>query len=177
VVRNSPITFLMGICLLIFPINIYIIGDWIGVGIQSAILNYKSTYLGTSLTHAFLDLNYVMSGVVQGKTAMSILAWFVGFLFLMAGLIAIILERYRVGSRAGHRSGYIYYIAGFLLLISIFLQYGVLFFGPPGISIPVGIPLIFYFGWYQLHVHERSKSESIPALDEADENDTGDIIN
>jgi hypothetical protein len=173
---RNPISYVMGIFLLVFPINIYIIGDWIGVGIQSAIFNYKSTYLGTSLTHEFIEVNYTLSGAIQGKTALSIVAWFLGFLLLTAGLIAIVLGHHWEKSRAGQRSGYIFIVAGLLFLLSIFLQYGVLFFGPAGISVPVGIPLIFYFGWYQLHLPGGSVSESTPLADESDENDEEEMI-
>jgi hypothetical protein len=157
----------LSLLLLVIPIHVYLIGDGIGVGIQSAILNYKSTYLGDSLTHAFIELNYVLSGLITGKTAYSILLWFAGFLLLLIALLSIILAGYHEEVR-DRRSGYLYLAAGLCFLVSIFIQYGIWFVGPAGISIPIGIPLILYFGWWY-HTSQMKKSES--SADEVEHSD------
>jgi hypothetical protein len=164
--RTRPIAYFMGIFLLVFPIQIYIIGDGLGVGIQSAVLNYRSTYLGTSLTDAFIELNYALSGTIQGKTAVSIMAWFAGFLLLLLGLIALILEGYQAEPRV-RRAGYLYMIAGFFFLASVLIQYGPWLSGPAGISVPIGVPLILYFGWwYQMYSVKKDTSGNPSSADE-----------
>jgi hypothetical protein len=168
-VSNRSLTYIIAILLLVLPYNIYLIGDGVGAGIQSPILNYKVTYLGTSLTHEFTELNYALSGVYQGKTALSVMAWFFGFVLLLIALILVILGSYREYPIIIQRSGYIFTIAGLLFLISIFIQYGVLFFGPAGISIPIGIPLIFYVGWYLIHTPRERESASQSQGDETDD--------
>jgi hypothetical protein len=168
--RNSRISYLISFLLVVIPINIYLIGDGVGIGIQSSILNYKITYLGTSLTSEFNEVNYVMSGLLQGRSAISSLVWFLGFLLLFAALITVLLRNFRENDELYQESGYLFIIAGMSFLLSCFVQYGILLSGPAGISIPIGVPLIVYFGWwYHQYTGESEENLSRNSEDLIDE--------
>jgi hypothetical protein len=146
--NTRQISYLVSLLLLLIPINIYIIGDWIGIGIQSSFLNYKVTYLGTSLTHEFTEMNYVISGILEGKSALSVTAWFAGFILLIMAMIAMLL--YDLGKEKGshHYPEHLFVIAGLSFLLSCIIQYGIVLHGPAGWSFPIGVPLFLYFGWW-----------------------------
>jgi len=133
---------------LILPVNIYIIGGTIGAGIQFPFLRYQETYLGTNIITILRDLDYITSGVIGGRSALSILVWVLGTGLLIAaiGYFAVRREEDYETIRkplalltAGGAAAY---------LLSCILQYGPLFHGPAGLSVPVGVPLILAVAWY-----------------------------
>ncbi len=133
---------------LILPVNIYIIGGTIGAGIQFPFLRYQETYLGTNIITILRDLDYITSGVIGGRSALSILVWALGTGLLIAaiGYFAVRREEDYETIRkplalltAGGAAAY---------LLSCILQYGPLFHGPAGLSVPVGVPLILAVAWY-----------------------------
>jgi len=134
--------FLHAITLLI-PVNIYIIGDWMGTGIQWALLRYQETYLGRNVISIFTDSGYILQGTFHGRTALSTGVWILGALLLVLGLlIALSQDREKLRRIRGYSL-----ISGSLLfLLSIVIQYGVLFHGPAGIVIPIGIPALLVMG-------------------------------
>src|SRR5512136_2847043 len=60
-------------CLFI-PVDIYVIGDWIGAGVQFTFFRVQFT-MGWSYISLFRDIQYVIRGVLSGKTGVGILLW------------------------------------------------------------------------------------------------------
>ena len=133
---------------LILPVNIYIIGGTIGAGIQFPFLRYQETYLGTNIITILRDLDYITSGVIGGRSAVSILLWVFGTALLVAAIVYFAARRqedYEVFRKplallvAGGAAAY---------LLSCVAQYGPTLHGPAGLSVPVGVPLILAVAWY-----------------------------
>ena len=134
---------LLHVITLLIPVNIYVINDWMGTGIQWALLRYQETYLGRNIISIFMDSGYVLHGILSGRTALSIEIWVLGTLLLVLGLfIALLMDR----ERSKRIRGYLLLAGSLLFLLSIVIQYGVLLHGPAGIAIPVGIPALLMMG-------------------------------
>ncbi|MDD1665406.1 MAG: glycosyltransferase family 39 protein [Methanomicrobiales archaeon] len=128
---------------LLIPMNIYIIGDWLGSGVQWALLRYQETYLGRDVISILTDFGYILQGIFHGRTAISVGAWILGALLLVLGLlIALLQDR----ERSRRIRGYLLISGSLLFLLSIVIQYGALFNGPAGIGIPIGIPALLGMG-------------------------------
>jgi hypothetical protein len=128
---------------LLIPVNIYIIGDWMGTGIQWALLRYQDTYLGRNVISIFTDSGYIVQGIFHGRTALSTGVWSLGALLLVLDLlITLILDR----EKSKRIRGYLLISGSLLFLLSNVIQYGILFHGPAGIVIPIGIPALLVMG-------------------------------
>lgn len=142
---------LFPIVVILVPINLYFIGDNLGIGIQFALFRYQITYLGSSFITILRDLDLVFTGFIHGRTAWSIITWAEGtfllltafYLNLFSNIIKILIKEaiFRKILGTSIFSGSILY------LMSCMLQYGPLLQGNSGISIPIGIPVIFYLGY------------------------------
>lgn len=138
--------------LLLIPVNIYVIARWVGAGVQFPLFRYQDTSWGTSTMTILTDAGYVISGTLVGRTANSLILWILGTsLLVMAFLAALTRDG---GSRARLR-GLAVVAASLLFLLSLMVQYGPLLHGPPGIAIPVGVPVLLVTGLIIL----RSPSE------------------
>lgn len=139
---------LLIVCLLnVIPSTILIIGDWLAIGIQFPWFTYIVSYQGTSLVSALTNLNYVTSGILSPKTAISIVLWEAGTVLLATATCLLLYEHANATPR--HRiPGILTILAGIALLASQVQQYGPLFHGPAGIAIPIGLPLVFAVGWW-----------------------------
>jgi len=62
---------LLQFLLFFIPVNIYLIGDGLGAGIQWSLFRYQVTYMGTSLILASRDLTYVLTELMGGREAVS----------------------------------------------------------------------------------------------------------
>jgi len=134
--------------LVLIPIQIYIIGDWVGVGIQCSFLRVQNADLGRSIIFITRDINYLITGIYQGKSALSILLEIVAFAFLISTIILFYLEK-EITMPLRKRTGGLIILSALFFTASIMAQYGLLFNGPAGVSIPIGIPLFFIIGgWY-----------------------------
>jgi hypothetical protein len=137
-------TFLLAIFCLLLPINIYIIGDWIGAGIQSSFLRFQVTERGTSVISNIQEFNYLISGIISGRSAISISFWLLGFILLIGNIVVILAGNYIPPLK--EKVNIFCIIAGSCFLISLIVQYGPLFHGPAGIAIPIGLPVLFVIG-------------------------------
>jgi hypothetical protein len=153
--RDKILLFLQGLLLLV-PINVYIIGDWLGSGIQWAFIRYQQTYLGSNLIFIYQDLNYIFNGFVSEKTGFSIGVWIIGLIFIVLALLLSTEIPGKVGIR---HAGILLIFGGAAFLISDVIQYGIFLHGPVGICIPIGIPVIFVVGWW-MYAGEGKKNEN-----------------
>ena len=129
----------------LLPINIYLIGDSLGAGLQFSIVRIQETYLGWSIIFGWQEFWYVADGIVTGRSAFSILLWINGVVLLFFAAAILLIS----GSKFGRKSVIIYGIGSTLLIISTMMQYSPLFHGPAGVAIPIGLPLLTLIG-YQL---------------------------
>jgi hypothetical protein len=147
---NKKILLLVQLLPLLIPINYYVIGDWSGNGIQWALFRFQETYLGTSLILITQDVGYVIFGILGSRTGTSVLVWYSGSAVLVAAFL-ITAYRFYVEQtfNIDKRLHLLPFFACFLFCLSCILQYGIMFKGPAGISIPIGIPVIIIAGFWQ----------------------------
>ena len=150
---------LINLLLFVIPINIYVIGEWLGTGVQWALFRYQQTYLGSNLLPVSRDIEYITLGVFTGKTALSVIVWFFAVILLVISLVLLVADQKEKTVRRKH-SGGILIFAGILFLASCMIQYGPLFNGPAGISIPIGVPMILVAGWWMWNGGCRVVSET-----------------
>ncbi|NQS74245.1 MAG: hypothetical protein HQP72_07650 [Methanoculleus sp.] len=139
---------------LILPVNIYIIGGTIGAGIQFPFLRYQETYLGTNIITILRDLDYITSGVIGGRSALSILVWALGTALLIAAIGYFAVRREE--DYETFRKPLALLVAGGAVayLLSCVAQYGPTLYGPAGFAVPVGVPLILAVAGYILKVED-----------------------
>jgi len=137
--------FLLLLVFFILPLHVYVIGGDTGIGIQGAVYRYQVTVYGNSLIPVTQDIVYVVNGIYTGKTALSVIFWATGTICLTVttwyGLV------YADSTRTDFTRKISVGLAGscILFLMSCIAQYGLLFHGPAGTSIPFGIVIIL--GW------------------------------
>lgn len=143
--RRIPLILLL--LLFVIPLNIYVIGDWIGTGVQWALFRYQDTVFGTSLITLTSEFEYIISGTLTGRTAFSISFWIVGIVLLVIAFITLAAMIAEEMKEKTHIPGLLVIASGILLLLSCITQYGLQFSGPAGFCIPVGIPFTLVLGW------------------------------
>jgi len=146
---------------LILPMNIYVIGDWLGTGIQWALFRYQQTYLGTSLIPVSNDFRYVLDGIMGGRSGVSVLIWCAGAVMLVAAVFLFIYSQYmEPDSRWSSYPPLVSMVAGILFFLSCIVQYGVLLHSQAGFSIPIGVPIVIILGWYLYRQNDRKEAAS-----------------
>lgn len=149
----------------LFPINVYLIGDAIGAGIQFLLLRFVGSFSGRSIIPVWREVQLVTSGIITGRTALSIALW-AGGVIILAGTAALLIS-----NRGEPRKNVVGYGIGCaFLVVSTMVQYGPLFHGPAGVAIPIGIPALAVIG-YLLWKDVRSgadpdEDDDEPALDD-----------
>ena len=153
---------------LVLPINIYIIGDAIGAALQFPFLRYQQTYLGNGVITVFRDLDYVASGIITGRSSLSILLRICGTLLLVAAIVYFAARRQESYDSFRTTLSLLVGGAGGAYLASCFAQYGPTLHGPAGLAIPVGVPLLFAVAVYIL---KAEGMDDEPEYEEEDEDD------
>jgi cadmium resistance protein CadD (predicted permease) len=138
---------LIHLLIFLIPVNIYVIGEWLGTGVQWALFRYQQTYVGNCILPISNDFEYISLGIYSGKTALSVIVWFFAVILIIISLILLVssLKDERIKRKY---CGGILIGAGILFLASCMIQYGLLFNGPAGICIPIGVPAILIAGWW-----------------------------
>ena len=147
------LTFLLSILLLV-PLNIVIMGDNRGELIQWAYFTFIASGFGLSFINIITSFEYLLHGVITGKSAVSSILWISG------GLLSIFSVLFLIGninkSRIFLHISALVLITACLFLTSIIIQYGPLFHGPAGVSIPVGLPLMFFLSYWFYSLHRKN---------------------
>jgi hypothetical protein len=131
--------------LFFLPLQCFIIGDDLGLGIQGAVFRYQMTTQGNSLIPIPFEIGYITSGIYTGKTAVSVILWALGTLILVCTTIFSLIQWNQL-----NRRGLKFIIIGIagsciLYLASCITWYGLLFSGPSGTTLPVGIIIMAMF--------------------------------
>jgi hypothetical protein len=130
------------------PLQCFTIGDNLGAGIQGAVYRYQMTVQGNSLIPITYEIQYILWGIYQGKTTLSIILWALGSLVL-AGTTIFSLISMNAFSR-DHLRYFSILIAGssIIYLASCMVWYGPFLYGPSGVSLPVGILMLGLFALF-----------------------------
>jgi hypothetical protein len=163
-VRRLILLFLTCVIFFILPLQLFIIGDFSGIGVQGAAYRFQISGYGTSFIPITRELMFVYNGTYSGKTALSLLAWIAGTALLTCTAAFSLL--YINNTQIKYYNYIMYGLVGscVLYLTSCIAQYGPLFNGPAGISFPVGIILILL--WVILiYRYPKFFCEKDPALE------------
>ncbi|HVN65779.1 MAG TPA: glycosyltransferase family 87 protein [Methanomicrobiales archaeon] len=139
----------------IIPVDIYVIGNWVGVGVQFALFRVQTAIGRWSFISLFRDIEFVIRGILSGKTGAGILVWAASAIILTFALFLFFFHEDACGSGGRNRgASYRKFIglslmgSGGLFLLSLILQYGPFFHGPAGFAIPIGAPFQLLTGYY-----------------------------
>jgi hypothetical protein len=132
--------------LFLIPLNIYRIGNNLGSGIQWAFFHYQQTIFGSQIFTIFNDLDYVFTGLIDGKSAVSLLLWSCAAFILIAVLTALVIGYLAEREIRDPWVSILVILSGFLFLFSCMAQYGITFHGPAGFCVPIGIPVVWAVG-------------------------------
>jgi hypothetical protein len=137
------------ILVFLIPLNIYVIGNRWGTGIQWALFQYQHTVLGNSLNLVSDNIIIVLTGIIASeRTAISLSLWVVGVLLFSIATIILILANIEGEISLVRKASLFTITGGLVLLISLIFQYGIGLNGPSGFAIPVGIPVVLIIGWW-----------------------------
>jgi hypothetical protein len=151
-------------CLFLIPINIYVVGDWLASGVQWVFFRYQQSYVGNSFIFFTKDIYFINNGIIYGRSAFaSEVAGIATFLLLLASFILILAFQCESGSYIKVVS-IVTIAGGSLFLIADMIQYGVLFHGPAGFTIPIGVPVVLLCGWWMYWM--KIPDDNIERLDE-----------
>ena len=98
--------------LLIIPVNIYAIGDFIGAGISFPFFKFQISFAGKMLFSISQELSYVLNGIYHHNTAISILVWIAASVFLISTVIVIFMNTVKRDIRLKHSGSTIDYFSG-----------------------------------------------------------------
>jgi hypothetical protein len=167
--------------LLVLPQSIYVIGDYLAVGIRFPLFRLQLGFQPVSgagnatagapvvnIITILRELQYIPMGVVGnvlGKTAVATYVWLVGLGMLIFADFLVISWQVLGNHEYARYPGPLILISGGLFLLWAIVQYGPFLLGPTGYSIPVGVPLLWYCG-YQFLQAAKGKGESHQAFGE-----------
>jgi uncharacterized protein (TIGR04206 family) len=156
------IPLILQILVFIIPINIYVIGDWLGTGVQWALFRYQQTYLGTSFIPVTKDISYVLTGVIGGRSGISFILWAAGVLLFIIATILVILANVNEDSSLVRKASLVTITGAVLLTVSVIMQYGIFFSSQSGFAIPIGIPVILIIGWWMYQEKFEDPFDAVP---------------
>lgn len=129
------------LCLIFFflPLQVFIIGDFIGIGVQGAAYRFQTSQYGTFFFPITREILFIFNGTYSGRTALSVLFWASGTLLLAYTTIFAFLHIDETMNNYYRPIAYGLIASCGIYLVSCIAQYGFFFHGPAGISLPVGI--------------------------------------
>lgn len=141
------------LCLIFFclPLQIFVIGNNLGIGIQGAVYRFQVTEYGNYFFPITREILFVMNGTLTGKTALSISLWAAATALLACTIVFAFIHVNDTTTRYYRQIVQGLFFSCVIYLGSLIIQYGFLFSGPAGISIPLGILLILVWTaviWY-----------------------------
>jgi hypothetical protein len=141
--------------LFLIPVNIYVVGDWLGAGVQWILVRYQQTYLGTSIIPVTKDITYLLHGTISGRSGIALGLWDFGTLLVITATILVISAYTSEDFSLVKKASLITIAGGILLAISDLIQYGIWLNGPSGFVIPLGIPFILIIGGWMYRMADE----------------------
>ncbi|MGA2162447.1 MAG: hypothetical protein ABSG28_09700 [Methanoregula sp.] len=173
--RTSPyaVPLILQCILFLIPINIFVIGDWLAIGVQWELFRYLQSYLGNSFIFFTGDINFITSGAITGRSALATGFNVTASAFLLLVLCFLLYVYLKKSSAYFKAAAIITIIGGCLFLLSDMIQYGVLFHGPAGFTIPIGVPIILFFGgWMYRMKFPDNEQEGTGEKETSEKNET-----
>jgi hypothetical protein len=172
--KRSPfsVPLILQFILFLIPINIFVIGDWLATGIQWALFRYQQSYLGNSFIIFTKDMYYIRQGFIFGRSAFAAGMNTAASSLLLLAFIVFLFIGFIESASLVKIGAIITITGGCFFLLSDLIQYGILFHGPAGFTIPLGVPAVLVTGWfiYQLEFPDthgdQSGEEEISGSDE-----------
>ena len=161
---EKKIPLILQILIFLIPVNIYVIGDWLGTGIQFLFFRYQQTNLGNGFILLNREIYFVFSGILKGRSAFSTIFFTAGVACIIIATV-LILYGYMQEEPGYRKSAIINCAAALAFVIAVFLQYGIFLHGPSGIDIPFGIPIILIIAIWQYRLSSAFTAESETAAD------------
>ena len=126
-VRQYLLLILLCIIFFFLPLQVFIIGDFSGIGVQGAVYRYQTSVYGTASMLIPREINYITMGIYGGKTALSVILWGLGTAML-ACTMAYSFIHAETPSLAYYRQvTYGLIVSCVIYLTSCIAQYGILF--------------------------------------------------
>jgi hypothetical protein len=144
--------------LIFVPLNIFIIGNWLGAGIQFSMIKIQFVDQGMSIINLIQELQYIISGIIVGKSIFTILMWAIGFFLIIISFICLCVLNYRQTILKIKYNGLLLVLASIFFLASIIIQYGPFFHGPAGTAIPIGLPVLFVVGAWMFIAGQKEEA-------------------
>jgi len=136
--------------LFILPQSLYAFSGYIAWGIRFPLFRLQYSDYGSSVISLFQELQYVIRGTIGGlgsRTAIATYLWLAGAVLLFAAAALIVSWHLLDNTSHARFPGPLIIITGVLFLFWGMVQFGPLFSGPSGYSIPVGVPILWYCGY------------------------------
>ena len=150
---------------LLLPASIYTIGDAVGAGIRFPLFLYQDTTYGASLIPVWQEISYVTSGLIGGRSAVSILLWALGTALLLVAAGYLVYSRGEAITAIRKHLALLTTGGAAAYLLSCIAQYGPTLYSPAGFAVPVGVPLILAVAVYILKVEDDDE----PGYEEEEE--------
>lgn len=117
-----------------------------GIGIQGSFYRYQVTEYGPMMITMMQDIMYVISGTYSGRTALSIVLWITGNIFLITTTLLNLTRPEKFMHSIPVVSGFLLIGAGILYVVACIAQFGPFFHGNAGNSLPFGGFLLVVLG-------------------------------
>jgi len=163
--ERPRISYIVMVLLLILPQSLYVIGDYLAVGIRFPFFRIQDSSYGSSSITVVQDVRYVIRGTVgglAGRTALATYAWVAGLVVLVAAAILVLSWHLLENSDYARFPGPLIVLAGVFFLAWGMIQYGPLFSGVSGYAVPVGVPILWYCGYQFILAAKRVEAQPAP---------------
>lgn len=161
---DKKIPLILQAAIFLIPLNIYIIGDWMGSGIHTLFFRYLQTNIGNSLIFLDREIGFIIKGQLTGKSVLVSEIWFIGVVLICIATVILIYSLINEKPTLIRYGAFLNISGAIVFVLSIVLQYGIALNGPAGIAIPIGIPIILGIAYLQY----QSKPD-IPSPEEMDD--------
>lgn len=163
-IKNAAI---LQILLYLSPMNIYLIGDRMGSGIQWLFFRYHQTSIGNGFILLNREIVFVTSGVLIGRSAIATLIDVIGVGLIVVATLLIAMDYLNDKSAYLKWAAMINFAGAIVLLISALFQYGITLQGLSGIDIPFGVPIILIIAFWQYRLASAPPTEAETNADPA----------
>jgi hypothetical protein len=163
------------VLLFLLPQSVFVIGDYLAVGLRFPLLRAQlvmqsvtlsggstETTIAPSIITVVRELQFVVQGIVGspfGKTAIATYIWVAGLAVLIIAAVLVISWQVLGNPDHARYPGPLLFLGGALFIVWAIVQFGPLFYGPVGYSLPIGIPFLWYCA-YQFTEAAKGKGEA-----------------
>jgi hypothetical protein len=138
-VRRYLVFFALCLIFFVLPLQVFIMGDFMGIGVQGAVYRYQTSGYGTYFFPITREIGFVLNGTYWGRTALSVLLWVSGTVLLACTILYAFLHVDDITQNYYRQVACGLLVSCGMYLVSCIAQYGIFFKSMAGISLPVGI--------------------------------------